>query len=195
MSTLLTPPTKSVTPPPVRKSVRNTTPVPHRWTVEEYHSLEGNPSFTDLRSFLIDGVIYTMPQANPPHDMGLSKTQRWLFRVFDDRYYIRNQMGFGVGTFNDPGPDLAVIPGPMEAYEQRRPSTALFVIEIASSSIAIDTGRKAELYATAGVPDVFRDPQPGGTYASHRVLNEGEPVSPLAAPESTITAKDLLPAG
>jgi Uma2 family endonuclease len=95
----------------------------------------------------------------------------------------------------------------MEAYEQRRPSTALFVIEIVSSSLAIDTGRKAELYATAGVPEywvldvdgrelhVFREPQPGGTYASHRILNEEEPVSPLAAPEATITAKDLLPAG
>jgi len=204
MSTALAPPPKSLTPPPMRAVVISTTPVPHRWTVEEYHSLEGNPSFSDLRSFLIDGVIYTMPQANPPHDMGMSKTQRWLFRVFDDRYYIRNQMGFGIGKFNDPGPDLAVVVGPMEAYERKRPSTALFIIEVASSSLSIDTGRKAELYATAGVPDywvldvdnrqlhVFRDPQ-NADYGSHEILNEADTIAPLAAPASTVAVAELLP--
>jgi Uma2 family endonuclease len=179
-----------------------------RFTIEQYRQLGESGLFHDVKTMLLHGELYVMPLPNPPHDYGLSATLEFLQSAFAGKgYYIRNQMGFDIGTRNDPGPDLAVVPGTFRDYVSTTPRTAAIVVEIADSSLITDTRTKAELYATAGVPDywvldvdgrelhVFRDPQPGGTYASHRVLNEEEPMSPLAAPEATITAKDLLPTG
>ena len=85
------------------------------------------------------------------------------------------------------------------------------VVEVADTSLFIDTTTKAELYATAGVPDywvldvtnrqlhIFRDPLPlpaglGTTaYRTHQTLNSTDTIAPLAAPNHIITVSDLLP--
>jgi Uma2 family endonuclease len=85
------------------------------------------------------------------------------------------------------------------------------VVEVSDATLFYDTTTKAELYATANVPEywvldvankqlhVFRDPValPAGlgatAYATHLTLNPGDVVSPLAAPAATIAVADLLP--
>jgi Uma2 family endonuclease len=85
------------------------------------------------------------------------------------------------------------------------------VVEVADSTLDQDTTTKAELYATAGIPDywvldvdgrrllVFRDPAPlptglGATaYQTHLMLNPTDTVSPLATPTAVIRVADLLP--
>ncbi len=87
----------------------------------------------------------------------------------------------------------------------------MLIVEVADSSLFLDTTTKAELYATAGVPDywvidlenrrllVFRDPVPlpaglGATaYQTHRAHAPHDTVSPLAAPTASVRVGDLLP--
>ena len=160
---------------------------------------------------LIDGEIFTMVMPKPPHDVALSLTQQFLRVVFAVGHHVRNQQGFDIGTRNDPGPDLAVVPGSIRDYATRTPTTAVLVVEVAETSLAVDTTTKAELYATSGVPDywvidlenrrllVYRDPEPlptglGATaYRTHLALGPTDSVSPLAVPGATIAVADLLP--
>jgi len=176
-----------------------------RFTIEQYRDLNRTGLFHDVKTMLIDGELYVMGMPKPPHDFGISACLEWLQSIFANRgVYIRNQQGFDIGTDNDPGPDLAIVTGTFRDYRDKTPTEAVMIVEIAVTSLAIDTGRKAELYATAGVPDywvldvdnrqlhVFRDPQ-NAEYGSHEILNEADTIAPLAAPASTVAVAELLP--
>jgi Uma2 family endonuclease len=184
---------------------------PFRWTVEQYRQLSQLGLFEDVKVMLIDGEIFTMTAPNPPHDTALGLTEDWLRSVFTTGYHVRSQKGFDVGTRHGPEPDLAVVPGSIRDYASRTPNTAVLVIEVAETSLNMDTTTKAELYATARVPEywvidlvnrrllVYRDPEPlptglGATaYRTHHTFGPSDSVAPLAAPAATIRIADLLP--
>ncbi len=184
-------------------------PQPFRWTVEQYRDLAKTGQFHDAKTMLIDGEVYVMVMPKPPHDFALGLTDDWLRTVFAVGHHIRNQMGFVVGTANDPGPDLAVIRGTRADYAGRTPTEAVMIVEVADSSLFFDVTTKAELYATAGVPEywvidlehreliVFRDPQrlviDGHAYRTKFTRKATDVASPLAAPHASVTVSDLLP--
>jgi Uma2 family endonuclease len=186
-------------------------PTPHRWTLQGYRKLAQAGLLDGLRTILIDGEILTMPMAEPPHDTALSLAFEFLRTICPAGHYIRNQQSFNIGTDNDPGPDLAIVPGTIRDYATQAPTTALLIVEVADSSLFMDTTTKAERYATARVPEywvidlehrqliVFRDPLPlpkglGATaYKTHLTFNPTDRVSPLAAPNAAILIGELLP--
>jgi Uma2 family endonuclease len=186
-------------------------PSPHRWTIAEYRELGKSGLFADRKTLLIDGEVYVMTMPAPPHDLSVGLVDDWLRAVFATGFHVRNQMGFDVGTRNDPGPDLAVIAGSRRDLAGRTPTTAVMIVEVADSSLAMDTTTKAELYATAGVPDywvidlenrkliVFRDPVPlpaglGATaYRTRKTYGPNDAVAPLAAPAAMVKVGDMLP--
>ena len=110
----------------------------------------------------------------------------------------------------DPVPDLAVVAGMPDDHDVN-PSTALLVVEVWDSTLAIDLGSKAELYAAAGISDywvldmsnhlaiIHRDPQPdpasasGFQYRNVVQLDAKGSVSPLALPGMRIDVIELLP--
>jgi Uma2 family endonuclease len=85
------------------------------------------------------------------------------------------------------------------------------VVEIALTSLALDRGERASLYARAGVEnywivnlvdntlEVYRDPQAnrdsphGWRYGSALTLSAGDRVRPNSAPTGEILVADLLP--
>ncbi len=210
----ITPPPQPLTPPNGTHATSETQPSewkPHRWTIAAYRKLGETGLFNDMKTMLIHGEVFTMTMPNPPHDVFLGILDDWLRTVFASGFHVRNQMGFDVGTDNDPGPDLAVVTGARKDYLDRTPTQAFLVVEVADSSLFIDTTTKAELYATAGVADywvldlngrqlhIFRDPVtlPAGlgatAYRSHTIHVETDTVSPLGAPTASIRVADLLP--
>jgi Uma2 family endonuclease len=205
------PPTPAVTPPAAPVAALPVGPQPHRWTLAEYHELYKTGLFQDKKVMLLDGVLYVMVMPNPPHDTTLNLTLEIVRALCPPGYHVRNQQGFDIGTSNDPGPDLGIVPGSIRDYATKTPTTALMIGEVAESTLSIDTTKKAELYATAAVPEywvidlvnrqlhVFRDPQtlPAGlgaiAYRTHLTLSPSDTVSPLAAPNTTVRVADLLP--
>lgn len=201
----------AVTPAAAPPAARPVGPLPHRWTLAEYHELYKTGLFQDKKVMLLDGVLYVMVMPNPPHDTSLALVEDWLRTVFTSGHHIRTQKGFDIGTAHDPGPDLAVVAGSIRDYATRTPTTAVMVVEVAESTLSIDTTTKAELYATAGVPEywvidvvnrqlhVFRDPQPlpaglgAIAYRTHITRSPTDTISPLAAASATISVADLLP--
>lgn len=204
MSAVVTPRPKPTAPPAASWQ-------PYRWTIESYRKLGATGLFHDMKTMLIDGEVYTMVMPNPPHDTALSLAAEYLRSVCPAGYYVRNQQGFDIGLRNDPGPDLAIVPGSVRDYAARTPTTAIMVVEVSHTTLFMDTTTKAELYATAAVPEywvldvenrkliVYRDPEPlpqglGATaYRTRLTFKPDATVSPLAAPTAAVKVADLLP--
>lgn len=198
-------------PAPVPALPRPRALAPHRWTIREYRELARTGLFHDAKTMLLNGELFVMGMPKPPHDFALSATYEFLRSVCPPDHYVRNQQGFDIGTDSDPGPDLAVVPGTIRDYATKTPTTAVLVVEVAHESLFTDTTTKAELYATAGVPEywvidlehrqliVFRDPQPlptglGATaYRAHLTFGPSDSVSPLLDPSTSVLVGDLLP--
>jgi Uma2 family endonuclease len=186
----------------------STTPRPLLWTVAEFNQLGDMGVFEGRRAMLIHGVILEQGPMNPPHANALILTHEAVRAAFGSGWVVRIQMPLILGQHLNPEPDVAVVPGRVQDYPAH-PTAASLVVEVADSSRTYDTTEKAELYATANIPDywvldvdgrrllVFRDPAPvaaGGTaYRTHLALGPADSVSPLAAPGATIAVADLLP--
>ncbi len=184
-------------------------PRPVRWTRAEYYRLGELGFFAGRHVELICGEIVLMSPISEPHVAGVSLTTDAIKAAFGPGFYVRVQAPINLGD-SDPEPDVAVVTGgPRETLIT--PTSALLVVEVSDTSRDYDTTTKAELYATAGVPEywvldlehrqllVFRDPVPlpvglGATaYRTHLTLGPDETVSPLAAPTALVKVADLLP--
>ena len=179
-------------------------------TFEERHNLGDLGVFEGRRASLINGQIVEEGMMNPPHAIAMELTTRVITIAFGEGWRIRSQLPLVFDDLNSPQPDFAIIRGSVRGATGH-PTTAELVIEIADSSLNYDTTVKAELYATAGIPEywvidlegrnmqVFRDPVPlpkglGATaYQSHTTLAATDTVSPLAVTTQSIRVADLLP--
>ncbi len=186
-------------------------PAVRRWTVKQYLRLAELGAFRNQRVELIEGVIIKMPPMLSRHAGTIGKSQRVLQAVFSTGYWVRIQMPLQFGRRSAPEPDLAVVVGSADNYMIAHPTTALLIVEISESSLAYDRGRKASLYARAGIADywivnlvqhqleVRRNPVPdpsqrfGFGYADVTILSSMDQVAPLAASQATIAIADLLP--
>ncbi|MCI0705571.1 MAG: Uma2 family endonuclease [Planctomycetia bacterium] len=182
---------------------------PFRFTREQYYKLGELGFFDGKRVELIRGEIIEMSPINWPHVLGTSKVGDALRAAFAGIGSVIEQ-GPHPTDDSDPIPDVRVVTGQLKDYTDH-PRTALLIVEVADTTLDYDTTTKAELYATANVPEywvldvvnrqlhVFRDPQPlpttlGATaYQTHDTLGLNDTISPLAAPNAVIRVSDLLP--
>src|SRR5438132_11059163 len=125
----------TLTPPPQPARAANTGWQPYRWTIDGYRKLYATGLFCDMKTMLIDGEVFTMVMPNPPHDLSLGLIDDWLRSVFNVGHHVRNQMGFDIGTRNDPGPDLAVVVGNRRDLAGTTPSTAVLVVEVSDTTL------------------------------------------------------------
>jgi Uma2 family endonuclease len=198
--------TATATPPPATGWPR-----PLRWTVALFHAVNSTGAFAGRRPMLIHGVLLEQGPMNEPHATALEKTTEVIRRTFGTGWRVRGQLPLVLGQDTDPFPDLAILPGDSTNPVRAHPTTATLVIEVSDTSLTIDMTEKAELYATAGIPEywvldlsarqlhVFRDPAPlannlgAVAYSTHLTLGPADAVSPLAAPAGTVRVTDLLP--
>lgn len=181
-----------------------------RWTRREYDRMAEAGIFSqDDRVQLIDGDIITMTPQNSPHASAIGKTERALERLFGMSVWVRVQMPLIVDPDSEPEPDLVVVPGTPDDYRNEHPRSALLVVEVSETTLALDRDRKRAIYARAGIREywivnlaercleVYRDPvtAPGqaGTYRSSQKLSPSDSIAPLASPGSIVAVADLLP--
>ncbi len=193
--------------PPI-KTPKATLP-PIRWTVEQFHRMN-SPEIIgpERRLMLIDGQILEREPMNAPHALAVELMTAVLYEKFGIGWRIRAQLPLELGLYLDPFPDFAILKGNARG-ETDHPNKAALVIEVAETSINFDLTEKAELYATANIPEywvldlntrtliVLRDPvampDNGNAYRTIITLTAGDTVQPLAKPDATINIADLLP--
>lgn len=185
-------------------------PGPRLWTREEYYRLAALGFFDGQRVERIGGELVVMSPQDWLHTSSTAKTDEVLRAIFGPGFWVRCQFPLEFSLSSDPEPDVSVVAGRITDYSGH-PNAAVLIVEVANTSLALDRGRKASLYASAGVPDywvidvndrrieVCRDPQPdasepfGWGYASRTWLAATDALTPLAVPTARIAVVDLLP--
>ena len=184
-------------------------PRPTVWTVPRFHDVREAGHWDGRRAILIRGTVWELGPMNPPHATAVTLAIEALRTAFGTGFHSRVQLPLVLSLDTDPFPDVAIVNGAARDYLTSHPTTAALVLEVADSSLDLDTTVKAELYATAGIADywvldlegrrllVFRDPTPlspgGVAYRTHLVYLPADSVAPLAAPNSLVRVGDLLP--
>jgi Uma2 family endonuclease len=204
MSAIAMPAPAAATPPTVG-------PRPVRYTVEQYEKMCAAGFFLEQQYELIHGEIIDMGKEGPRHYAAFLLALDVIRAAFGPGFVAR-PTGPITTPNSMPQPDVSIVPGSPRLYLAGHPTTALFALEISETTLSYDLTTKAELYATAGIPEywvldlngrqlhVFRDPAPlplptelaVTAYGTHLTYAPGDSVQPLHAP-GTVAVADLLP--
>ena len=188
-------------------------PPRRRWTREEFDRAEAMGLFgPEERLELIEGELYVKDAiVNTPHATAQRRCEKILNQIFAEGYVVCGQLPLALDRRSKPLPDIAVVVGSIDDYEDEHPTTAVLIIEISDTTLRLDRSRKAALYARSGIQDywilnlnnrtleVYRQPIPapgrpfGSVYENVTILTEADTITPLAMPEATLTITELLP--
>jgi Uma2 family endonuclease len=182
-------------------------PVPrHRLTVADYHRL-GTAGILgeDDRVELLEGQLVDMSPISPRHALAIDALNEVLVVAVAGRATVRVQNPIVLNDRSEPQPDFTLVrrhwPGYPEAHPG--PDYVLLLIEVADCSLDFDRGPKLELYARAGIREVWivdlttdgvlvhRDPD-GGHYGSVIRVEPSDMLEVAALPAVTIRAASVF---
>jgi len=156
----------------------------------------------DDRIELVRGVLVAVTPPSPPHEYATQGLTELLILALHGRATVRCQAALPATDDSFVMPDVAVVA--RGKYFDRHPSAALLAIEVAFTSMKLDLGVKAGIYAEARVPEywvvnlpeavieVFTEPGADG-YAVHRRVGRGERLQLLAFPDVELEVDSILP--
>jgi len=180
-----------------------------RFTRKEYERMGAQGILgPEERVELLDGEILVMSPHGTRHATVLRLLTKALERIFDEDHDVRTQLPLALGDMSEPEPDIAVVTGSPGDYRHEHPGTAVLVVEVSDTTLATDLGKKAAVYARAGLPkywvvdlvhevvEVHREPRPasgsGWAYEVVKRVKVRGSVSPLAAPKARIRVASFL---
>lgn len=181
-----------------------------RWTREEYDRLiELDVLHEDDPIELVEGRMIVAEPQNDPHARAVELAGDALRAAFGAGWRIRVQLPMALGQDSEPEPDIVIIRGTPFDAPPGHPTVASLVVEVADSSLRLDRGLKARVYARAGIPEcwivnlaervveIYREPVSDSprraAYRSASIARPGETLAPLAAPDARIPVDALLP--
>ena len=166
----------------------------------EYEALVEQGLLADARVELLCGALVERAPQGPAHADVVARLAAALTRALPSAVIVRSHSPLALLDDSEPEPDIAVVPG--GDYRSVHPSRALFVIEVADSSLK-DRGIKAALYARAAIPElwvfdlvahvveVHRQPS-GDRYREITPVDAGGELTAAAFPDLRIRVADLL---
>jgi Uma2 family endonuclease len=168
----------------------------------EYEALGELGFFEAERVELLDGRVVYAADEGSDHAAVTRRLNRILVEhIPADEGEIGVGNPLAISNLSEPQPDFMVV-APRAGYRAAHPTTATLVIEVAHSSLHLDLGMKAALYAGAGIPDywvvdldhdeivIHRDPV-GGAFRSVTHHRQGV-VRPLHHGGVVVDVRDLL---
>jgi Uma2 family endonuclease len=174
-----------------------------RFTVAEVEAMvAAGVMEEDERVELIGGELVPMsPKGNQHEVVKRALVDRWIRARPDDCHLIQ-ETTFRLSDDTYLEPDVVAYPRTV-GLKGLTGTNVLLVVEIADPSLRYDMGRKAALYASFGVRElwvidavrltarIFRDPAPEG-YRETRDFQSSERIVPLLAPEPLAVRLDEL---
>jgi Uma2 family endonuclease len=178
--------------------------IPAKITLEQYHRMVDVGIWDTCHVELLNGVVVEMSPEGTPHASKRTTTHEYLAQVLGDRAQIRIGAPITLPNGSEPEPDIAIVQRVEDNYLSHHPDpeNIFWVMEYSDSSLEKDLGVKAEIYATAGIPEywvinlkgniliLFRDPV-NGKYQFQQESTAGV-MRPLSFPDVAIDVARLL---
>jgi Uma2 family endonuclease len=179
-----------------------------RMTVDQYESLVESGVLDGQPIELIDGLLVRKMGKKPPHVIACEATRDELLPLVPRGWRLTIEAPIRIPDYDEPEPDLAIVRGTREDYEDHHPgpSDVGLLIEVADTTLDRDRGEKRLAYARGGVAtywivnlvnrqlEIYTDPSPTG-YAQERILKADEQVAVVldGTEIGRIAVSDLLP--
>lgn len=134
-----------------------TSPERMRLTVEHFLLLNDNGAFADYsKTELIDGDIYVM-------NAQLTRHARIKSRLFTELALCLRPIGgeleaiseVSVRVADDGMPEPDIVLTRFRGHREVPAETVALVVEVSDTTLAVDLGRKAALYSSAGIPEYW----------------------------------------
>jgi Uma2 family endonuclease len=177
------------------------------WTVDEYHRMAEAGIFEPSeRVELLEGKIICILTKGISHRSAVGRTNKLLQNRLGNQAWIAVQDPVKLNERSEPEPDIAVVKiDPLDYADHHPTPTEIYlIIEVADSSLKLDTEIKAKAYSQAGIKDywvldvvkreliVFRNPTTEG-YQNQEIITEHQNISPLDFPDLEIVVSQMLP--
>jgi Uma2 family endonuclease len=156
-----------------------------------YHQLGELGVYQGRRVQLIYGTVIDMSPMGTPHANAIRVLNRFFVSNTPANIDVMVQLPLAAAVDSEPEPDFAFVralKGPSEDH----PSTALLVVEVADSSLKLDLGPKATLYAECKVPEYWVIDLKTRSTAVHRAPKKGKYTSVRRVPWATALTSDAL---
>lgn len=205
MSSTLTPPPELESPPSAEVLGGL-----YRMTVGQYERLVESGALDGQPVELMSGLLVRKMGKKPPHVIAREALRDELLPLIPRGWRLAIEAPVRIPDFDEPEPDLAIVRGTREQYQDRHPGPGEIelLIEVAETSLARDRGAKQAAYARGGVPvywivnlidgqlEVYTGPTPTG-YRDRVVLTAGAHASvPIGDLEiGRIAVSAFLPRG
>jgi Uma2 family endonuclease len=182
------------------------TPALHRFSAEEYHRLaEVGILASHARVELIDGAIHDMSPIGPFHSGVTMRLNRFFNLCAKGRWVVLVQDAVRLDNYSEPEPDLTLLKPAPDDYTAHHPAPddVFLLIEVSDSSLDFDRGKKLQVYAHAGILElwvvnlqestieIYRDPH-FTSYGSKTILRAGDKACPAAFPDVEVDVAELL---
>jgi hypothetical protein len=149
---------------------------------------------------LIDGLLIRKDRSargedpmthNPAHAACVKRLLRVFSQIAAHGCHLQCQLPLALSPIRAPEPDLAIILGKLEDFDDRHPEgkDSLLVVEVADSSLDYDRSTKQQFYAAAAIPvywianlidktvEVYEQPDAAaGKYLQRRECRSGESI-------------------
>ena len=173
-----------------------------RWTTAELERLvELGAIDARAKIELIGGEIVHISPTGRMHEVLADELARyWGPKVTPDIWVsVERQFNLDEATYTEP--DLIVRPAAIKSYDLRG-APALLVVEVADSSVYVDIGARAKIYASFGVREywvmnartkstrVHRAPK-GDAFTDVRDVPASEALIPQLVPQLSVRLADL----
>ncbi len=156
----------------------------YRLTVCQYDRMIADGTIKcDDRVELIEGLLVAQRVRNRASIVAGNKGLRILWRIMPPGWHVAKRVPIVASDWSKPEPDLAVVRGAVEDYDEREVTSedVALVVAIADSNLPADRTDMTRVYAAAGIPvywivnlvedqvETWFDPRLDG-YHSYQVL-------------------------
>ncbi len=129
----------------------------HRIDVGTYHRMVASGALDGKRIELLEGLLVEMSPKSVGHILVVNRLMRHF--VASPALWVQVQDPIEAAFDSEPEPDLVI--GEHEPFGEQLLRCPPLVIEVAVSSLRVDRGKKANLYAAADIPNYWLVDVPG----------------------------------
>jgi Uma2 family endonuclease len=125
----------------------------YRMSVNQYERLVESGVLGDQPIELIDGLLVKKTGKKPPHVLACEASRDELLHLVPRGWRVAIETPVRIPDFDEPEPDLTIVRGTRDMYEDRHPGPADvgLLIEVSDTTLDFERGVKALAYARGGV--------------------------------------------